>query len=234
VSALPRIEVMVFDGCPNAERALEIARRVADGLVPGAAVERVGIDTPEKAAALGFLGSPSIRVNGVDAEGKRVAEGMIGCRIYEGGDGVPPEWMVEAAILCVANSARSQMAEGIARSLAPAGVRVSSAGSEPAAVKSEAIVVLREIGIDISHHQSKSVASLPSADTVDAVITLCAEEVCPLFLRRVRQVHWAFPDPAAAPGGAQERLAAFREVRDELRRRLSLLFAVGAPEGEHP
>lgn len=245
MSAVPRIEVLVFEGCPNAERALEIARRVAGGLAPGATVERVEVDTPEQATAIGFLGSPSIRVNGVDVEGRRAAPGTLGCRIYEDGVGVPPEWMVEAAVLraleprdilflCVANSARSQMAEGIARSLAPAGVRVSSAGSEPAAVKPEAIAVLREIGIDISHHQSKSIAALPNAGTVDAVITLCAEEVCPLFLRRVPQVHWAFPDPAAAPGGAQERLAAFRAVRDELQRRLSFLFAGHGPGGEHP
>ena len=247
MNALPRIEVLVFEGCPNAERALELVRRVAGALVPGAVIDRVEVDSPGKALAVEFLGSPSIRVNGVDVEGKRAAAGAIGCRLYEGGGGVgvPPEWMVEAAILraleprdvlflCVGNSARSQMAEGIARSLAPAGVRVSSAGSEPTPVKPEAIAVLREIGIDISHHRSKRVASLPDAEMVDTVVTLCADEVCPLFLRRVRRVHWALPDPAAAPDGEAARRAAFRAVRDELRRRLSVLFAGGAPQEEPP
>src|SRR5512134_1851620 len=85
--------------------------------------------------------------------------------------------------LCVANSARSQMAEGIARALAPAGVTVSSAGSRPSHVNPLAIRALEEIGIDIRSHVSKSVESI-SPEGVGAVITLCAEEVCPVFLGR--------------------------------------------------
>ncbi len=125
--------------------------------------------------------------------------------------------------LCVANSARSQMAEGIARSLAPAEVRISSAGSAPSSVRPEAIQVLAEQGIDASGHHSKTVESI-DADSVDAVITLCAEEVCPLFLRPVFQIHWGLPDPAAQEGDKEARLASFRQVRDELTRRLSLVF----------
>ena len=97
--------------------------------------------------------------------------------------------------LCVANSARSQMAEGIARSLAPHGVKVSSAGSSPTSVRPQAIQVLNEIGIDISGHRSKGLDSI-DAGSVDAVITLCAEEVCPVFLGKAHRLHWGLPDPA--------------------------------------
>ncbi len=124
--------------------------------------------------------------------------------------------------LCVANSARSQMAEGIARDLAPVGVRVSSAGSEPAMVRPQAVAALAEIGIDISGQYSKGVDNV--ARPVDAVVTLCAEEVCPAWLGDAHRVHWSLPDPAAAVGSPQEQLNAFREVRDELRRRLAVLF----------
>ena len=126
--------------------------------------------------------------------------------------------------LCVANSARSQMAEGIARSLAPQAVRISSAGSKPSKVNPFAIRALEEIGIDIRTHRSKSVDEIDPAD-VDAVITLCAEEVCPVFLGKARRVHWGLPDPAGAGSTEEEQLQAFRDVRDELRRRLSVLFA---------
>ncbi|BDG02499.1 arsenate reductase ArsC [Anaeromyxobacter oryzae] len=125
--------------------------------------------------------------------------------------------------LCVANSARSQMAEGIARSLAPAGVTVSSAGSRPSRVNPLAIRALDEIGVDLRGHRSKGVESI-SPEGVDAVITLCAEEVCPVFLGEARRVHWALPDPAGAGSTEEEQLRAFRGVRDELRRRLSVVF----------
>jgi arsenate reductase len=125
--------------------------------------------------------------------------------------------------LCVANSARSQMAEGIARALAPAGVRISSAGSQPSRVNPLAVKALAEIGIDITGHHSKSVNDLP-ADDVDAVVTLCAEEVCPVFLGSALRVHWGLPDPAHASGSDAERLQTFRDVRDELRRRLAKVF----------
>jgi arsenate reductase len=145
--------------------------------------------------------------------------------------------MIEAAILralrprhilflCVANSARSQMAEGIARSLAPPGVIVSSAGSSPASVRPEAIQALREIGIDISGHRSKGLDSI-DAGSVDAVITLCAEEICPTCLGKARRLHWGLPDPAAGIGTEEARLRTFRSVRDELLRRLKVLFHHG-------
>ncbi len=124
--------------------------------------------------------------------------------------------------LCVANSARSQMAEGIARRLAPSGVRVSSAGSEPTRVRPEALTVLREIGIDATAQRSKGVDEVERP--IDAVITLCAEEVCPVWLEAATRIHWGLPDPAAVEGTDQERLDAFRAVRDELATRLAVLF----------
>jgi arsenate reductase len=125
--------------------------------------------------------------------------------------------------LCVQNSARSQLAEGIARHLAPAGTKVSSAGSAPAFVRPQAIQVLEEIGIDISGHRSKRIEDVDRG-TVDAVITLCAEEVCPLFPGDAVRLHWGLPDPAQAPGDDEARLRAFRATRDELVRRLGLVF----------
>jgi hypothetical protein len=122
--------------------------------------------------------------------------------------------------LCVANSARSQMAEGIARTLLPSEVKVWSAGSRPTSVRPEAITVLKEIGIDISHHRSKAVAEIPAAE-VDTVITLCGEEECPLFLGKATRLHWGLPDPAAVAGNEADRLTAFRQVRDELRKRIT-------------
>lgn len=125
--------------------------------------------------------------------------------------------------LCVANSARSQMAEGVARALAPAGVAISSAGSRPSSVNPLAIRALDEIGIDIRAQRSKSVDEIPP-EGIDAVVTLCAQEVCPVFLGRAHRVHWALADPAATAGTEEERLQAFRDVRDELRRRLAVVF----------
>ena len=229
------VEVLVFDGCPHAESAMELARGVAERLGPGSSVTPIDVDGDEKAAALGFLGSPSIRVNGEDVEGRATTLGSRCCRTYAGGSGLPPEWLVEAAVLralpprgilflCVANSARSQMAEGIARVLLPAEMKVWSAGSRPTRVRPEAIAVLREVGIDISGHRSKAVAEVPAAE-VDTVITLCGEEECPVFLSNVRRLHWGLPDPAvAAPGASPDDvLAGFRAVRDELRLRIGRL-----------
>ncbi len=126
--------------------------------------------------------------------------------------------------LCVANSARSQMAEGIARALAPASVKVSSAGSRPSRLNPFAVRALAELGIDIAGHVSKSVDDVPP-DGVDVVVTLCAEEVCPVFLGKALRVHWGLPDPAGAGRTDEEQLQAFRDVRDELRRRLARVFA---------
>jgi arsenate reductase (thioredoxin) len=125
--------------------------------------------------------------------------------------------------LCVANSARSQMAEGIARQLFP-GFRIQSAGSKPNRVNPYAIEVLAEAGIDASSHTSKSVQDIDPA-TVDLVITLCAEEVCPLFLGKAERLHWPIPDPASDdPSLTGDQLRdRFRAGRDEIQRRLEVL-----------
>lgn len=144
-----------------------------------------------------------------------------------------PRWMIEAAVLrslapkhilflCVANSARSQMAEGIARSMASEGVRISSAGSEPTAPHRQAIKALSELGLDISGHTSSDSTSVEG--TVDAVITLCAEEVCPAWLEPAWRLHWGLPDPAHSGDIPDQEVTAFRAVRDELIRRLTVLF----------
>ena len=159
--------------------------------------------------------------------------GSPGCP-NEDGAGEPPTWVIEAEFLralrpshmlflCVANSARSQMAEGIARHLTPDGVRVSSAGSEPSRVRPQAVEVLAELGIDASEHRSKSLDEFADED-VDCVVTLCAEENCPVWLGEAWRVHWPLPDPAATTGSDEEVLASFRSVRDEIQRRLALLF----------
>jgi protein-tyrosine-phosphatase len=144
-----------------------------------------------------------------------------------------PEWWIEAAILralepshvlflCVANSARSQLAEGLARSLAPEGVKISSAGSVPTRVRPQAIAALAEIGLDISGHRSTGIDEVERP--VDAVITLCAEEVCPVWLEKAWRLHWGLPDPAGSSDDPDEEMEAFRAVRDELRHRFGVLF----------
>jgi arsenate reductase len=175
-------------------------------------------------------------VDGLDIEGAAAGPAAFACRRYEDGTGVPPTWLIEARFLrslapshvlflCVANSARSQMAEGIGRSMAPAGVRVSSAGSEPSRVRPQALEVLAEIGIDASGQRSESFDAFAGED-VDCVISLCAEENCPVWLGNAWRVHWALPDPAAATGSDEEILDSFRSVRSELSRRLSSLFGI--------
>jgi thioredoxin type arsenate reductase len=132
--------------------------------------------------------------------------------------------MKRILFLCVANSARSQMAEGLARRLLGPAVEIASAGSHPSTVNPLAIEAMAEIGIDISGHASTSVADVDPA-AVDLVITLCAEEVCPVLLGQVRRLHWPIADPA---GGAsltprEEMLARFRTARDQIRSRIEVL-----------
>lgn len=126
--------------------------------------------------------------------------------------------------LCVANSARSQMAEGLARVHFGGRVRVQSAGSRPTRVNPLAIQVMDELGIDLRDQHSKSVEDIDPA-TVDLVVTLCAEEVCPVFLGTVRRLHWPLADPDRKEQDLTEaeRLHHFRVARDELRRRIAAL-----------
>ena len=124
--------------------------------------------------------------------------------------------------LCVANSARSQIAEGLARARFGDRVRVQSAGTKPSCVHPLAERAMAEIGIDISGQRSKSVMEIDPF-TVDLVVTLCADEVCPVFLGSARRLHWPLPDPAVTAGTTDELLGPFRRVRDEIARRLPTL-----------
>jgi arsenate reductase len=121
--------------------------------------------------------------------------------------------------LCVANSARSQMAEGIARALAGDRLPIQSAGSAPSRLNPLAIRALAEIGLDASGQRSKSVDEIDRG-AVDTVITLCAEEVCPVYLGSARRLHWPLPDPAGHEESGDANLRRFRAVRDELRERI--------------
>jgi len=122
--------------------------------------------------------------------------------------------------LCVHNNARSQMAEAWARKLFPVGVRIWSAGSEPSdQVDPRAIRVMQEVGIDISTARPKDVSVIPIGD-VDTVITLCAEEICPLLPGEHHRESWSIPDPTTVSGNDEEITRLFREVRDELHHRI--------------
>lgn len=119
--------------------------------------------------------------------------------------------------LCVANSARSQMAEGLARAMLPASVEVASAGSAPSQLNPLAFKALAEVDIDISDHRSKPLEAV-APETADLIVTLCADEVCPVVPSRVKRLHWPIPDPAV-----ENSLAAFRTARDQIRARLEIL-----------
>jgi arsenate reductase len=124
-------------------------------------------------------------------------------------------------VLCTGNSARSQMGEGLFRDEGGGGYEVSSAGTKPSQVRPEAIAVMREIGIDISGNRSKSVDEF-AGQAFDFVVTVCdsARDNCPVFPGATKRIHWSLEDPAAVEGPEDERLAAFRRIRDQLRERV--------------
>ena len=134
---------------------------------------------------------------------------------------VPQGVDVRILFLCVANSARSKLAEGLAHFFWGDNVEVKSAGSEPSGqVHPCAIETLKKDGIDISSHWSKSVEQLPSSFVahLDYVITLCAEEVCPTIVSTAQRLHWPIPDPALA--SEPDRAEAFRNAAEEIRAKL--------------
>ena len=135
-------------------------------------------------------------------------------------------------ILCTGNSARSQMAEGLLRHLGGTRYEVFSAGTKPAGVNPLAIEAMREVGIDISTQRSKSVAEFAGQEFA-AVITVCdnAAEECPIFPGAPQRAHWSLTDPAAVSGMKEEKLGAFRKIREELERRIQAFVnsvAIGA------
>jgi arsenate reductase len=128
--------------------------------------------------------------------------------------------------LCTHNSCRSQMAEGLVNADLGDRFQAFSAGTEATAVNPMAARVLAEIGVDISHHRSKTLDEF-AGESFDYVVTLCgsANEKCPLFFGGVRRIHIGFDDPSRTTGSEEERLADFRRVRDEIRSTLASFLA---------
>jgi arsenate reductase len=129
--------------------------------------------------------------------------------------------MLKVLFLCTENSCRSQMAEGLVNHDLAGQVQAFSAGVRPSRVNPRAIQAMAELGIDISHHRSKSVDDL-AGEQFDLVVTVCdqAQEQCPLFSGETEVMHVGFPDPAKATGSGEEIMAVFRQVRDEMRQQL--------------
>jgi arsenate reductase (thioredoxin) len=129
-------------------------------------------------------------------------------------------------VLCTGNSARSQMAEGLLRHQAGDRFEVHSAGTHPTMVRREAVAVMGELGIDISHHWSKSVNEFAGQE-FDYVVTVCdhAREACPIFPLKTKRLHWPFEDPASVQGSYDQRKAAFRVIRDRIMDRLKEFVA---------
>jgi arsenate reductase len=123
--------------------------------------------------------------------------------------------------LCTHNSARSQMAEGLLRSLGDDRFDVTSAGTEATAIRPLAIAAMREIGIDISKHTSKTLEPYVT-ERFDYVITVCddANESCPVFPNATHRLHWSLADPSKATGTDEVKLAVYRSVRNDLRARI--------------
>lgn len=133
-------------------------------------------------------------------------------------------------ILCTGNSARSQMAEGLLRDMAGDRFEVASAGTRPSLVRPEAIQAMKEIGISLEGHRSKSVDEF-AKKPIDYVITVCdnAKESCPIFPAKTRRMHWPFQDPPPPSEGTdEERLTIFRKVRDQMKARFALELENGA------
>ncbi len=124
-------------------------------------------------------------------------------------------------VLCTGNSARSQMGEGLFRHYLGDRFEVSSAGTRPSSVRPEAIAVMAELGIDLSGHRSKAVDEFLDRE-FRYLITVCdhAKESCPLFPGAAERIHWSLEDPAAVEGSPEERTAAFRRIRDQIRERV--------------
>ncbi len=133
--------------------------------------------------------------------------------------------MKRILVLCTGNSARSQMAEGLFRHEGRGEYEIESAGTKPSCVRPEAIVVMRELGIDIAGHRSKSVDEF-AGQRFDYVVTVCdnARDTCPMFPADVERIHWSLEDPAAVQGSEDARLAAFRRIRDQLHERVRVFF----------
>ena len=131
--------------------------------------------------------------------------------------------MKRVLFLCTHNSARSQMAEGLLRNLGGQNFEVYSAGTEQTRVHPLAIQAMKEIGVDISGHASKTLDRYRGAP-FDYVITVCdqANETCPIFPDHPERIHWSFQDPSGVNGNDEQKLQVFRRVRDEMAGRIRL------------
>lgn len=134
--------------------------------------------------------------------------------------------MKRVLFICTKNSARSQMAEAFVNREFAGKITAYSAGTEPSSVHPLAIAVMKEMGIDISHNRSKPMEEFAS-QTFDWVITLCdqAAETCPIFFGSVQRIYMGFEDPASVEGTEEEKMVAFRRVRDQIRNKVEKFFS---------
>ena len=131
----------------------------------------------------------------------------------------------DVLFVCIHNGARSQMAEAFLNEMCPGDFTAQSAGLEPGTLNPLAVAAMREVGIDIAERRTKSAFDVfKGGDLFSYVITVCDEttaERCPIFPGQARRLHWSFADPAASHGIWEERLAATRIIRDEIRARIA-------------
>ena len=231
----------MFDGCPHADAAIRAGHSGRERLGPGITVERVDVDTPERAAELGFPGSPSIRVNGADIEGKTASAGRLCCRTYEGGAGFRPSgssrlpccgrWRRAACCSCAwrTRPAASWQRASPDRWRRPASRSGPRGRSRRASGRKRSPRSPRSASTSRTTGPSPCPRFRPARSTRS--ITLCGEEECPVFLGKARRLHWGLPDPAGVGGSDADRADAFRRTRDELRRRLGVVFDQDAPSG---
>jgi len=233
-----RIRLLTFDECPSGPEAHRVLQEVLDQEGLSVPIERVEIPDIATACREGFLGSPSIQIDGLDIEeSRRGDQACHGCRLYRGesvATGVPPRELIRSALrrasgpkmkvlfLCTGNSCRSQMAEGWARALKGDVIQPYSAGVETHGLNPNAVRLMAEAGVDIGKHQSKTVEAVRDVP-FDYVVTVCghANENCPMWLgQKSKVVHVGFDDPptlAKAARTEEEALAHYRRVRDEIR-----------------
>ncbi len=153
----------------------------------------------------------------------RIAVSASARPCYKGRDVVKKDTVL---FLCTGNSARSQMAEGFLRHLGGDRFEVASAGTQPKGLNPHAIRVMKEVGIDISDHNSKDLSQF-LGQHFSYVVTVCdnAKQTCPVFPLAERMLHWSLEDPANAQGSDEERLAVFRQIRDEIERHIREFMA---------
>jgi len=133
--------------------------------------------------------------------------------------------------MCVGNSARSQIAEGLAKAMLSEDYQIESAGSDPSgSVHQGAIKCMEAIGIDISHHTSKYIADLDEdfIDNLDYLITLCAEEVCPVIPNQATTLNWQHPDPIHSSFDEIQQAEAFENTRESIFRLLKKFLILNA------